>query len=246
MRGSSRQRLTGPLLCFRCLTPGHLVRECANALRCKTCLLYRHRARAYINRRLGVKQVWQRRTQTQSEGINSSPIEARAKERTVQSDPSLHAQCTAPIDQSASSPSVPSTPKQGAESSSSSSAHHRPTLLSEQEAEQVAAAIAKSTAAMANFAINPTRFIPHGLETQDGGEQRLQRIVTHLPGAFRRRHEEYAIAITDAMLPPHQAANLMYATRDYIEGEMHLQVRSFCRHPDGIGLFQLTSPLRRA
>ncbi|KAK1602426.1 hypothetical protein QYE76_037449 [Lolium multiflorum] len=43
-----RRRSTSPAgaeLCFRCLDPGHLVRDCTNKVRCRTCLLLGHSSR---------------------------------------------------------------------------------------------------------------------------------------------------------------------------------------------------------
>lgn len=55
---------------------------------------------------------------------------------------------------------------------------------------------------MANFTINPTRFLPQGFPIIDGGPERLQRIYAHLPGPVRRRHEEYALAVPEVQLEP--------------------------------------------
>lgn len=55
---------------------------------------------------------------------------------------------------------------------------------------------------MANFAINLARFTPAGLQIQDGGPERLQRIDANLQGPVRRGHEEYTLAVTNINLPP--------------------------------------------
>ena len=52
---------------------------------------------------------------------------------------------------------------------------------------------------MANFAINPTLFVPDGLEIEDWARPTRGRII--ISGNLPRHHEEYAIV---TVLPPPQ------------------------------------------
>jgi hypothetical protein len=45
-------------LCFRCLSPTHLVKDCWGETRCIYCFNYGHRARYCAKRRLDLKRKW--------------------------------------------------------------------------------------------------------------------------------------------------------------------------------------------
>ncbi|CAD6337415.1 unnamed protein product [Miscanthus lutarioriparius] len=58
--------------------------------------------------------------------------------------------------------------------------------------------------AMVNFAIDPRRFFPSVMILEDGGQHRRARRTVCVSGGIVKRHEDYAIAITDAQLTPAQ------------------------------------------
>jgi hypothetical protein len=95
---------------------------------------------------------------------------------------------------------------------------------------------------MANFAINPTPFLHSRVKAEDGGKQRIPRAVVNLIGNVLHAHQEYILAIdilqnVDATDIP----EVMNQVRDYITNVFHILTRSVCRHPFGIGLYQLDS-----
>jgi len=57
---------------------------------------------------------------------------------------------------------------------------------------------------MANFAIDPRRFFPSAMILEDGGQHRHARCTVCVSGGIVKRHEDYAIAITEAQLTPAQ------------------------------------------
>ncbi|GJN22737.1 hypothetical protein PR202_gb10332 [Eleusine coracana subsp. coracana] len=98
---------------------------------------------------------------------------------------------------------------------------------------------------MANFAINPTRFIPAWMLLEDGGPLREARATVNISGGIQRRHEDCAIAITEEHLTAAQKVQFMHQIRDYIEIEVRKQVRHCSSHPHGIGIFQLHDACQR-
>jgi hypothetical protein len=93
---------------------------------------------------------------------------------------------------------------------------------------------------MVNFAVDLMPFLPSGVQPEDGGNQRIPRMVVNLVGNILHAHEEYILAIgilhnVDATDIP----EFMNQVRDYIANAFHILVRSVCRHPFGIGLYQL-------
>lgn len=98
---------------------------------------------------------------------------------------------------------------------------------------------------MANFDLNPTRFLPQGFLIIDGRPGRSQRIYAHLSGPVRRRHEEYAIAVVDVQLEPQQLNAVLHEIRNDVQYEAPIAVQSFSRHPHGLKLFQQSSPMHR-
>ena len=104
---------------------------------------------------------------------------------------------------------------------------------------------ANSAQAMANFAIDPRRFFPSVMILEDGGQHRRARRTVCVSGGIVKRHEDYAIAITEAQLTPAQQLQLMHLTRDYIEIEVRKNVLYFAPHPNGVGIYQLRDPCQR-
>ncbi|KAK3160566.1 hypothetical protein QOZ80_1BG0061260 [Eleusine coracana subsp. coracana] len=99
---------------------------------------------------------------------------------------------------------------------------------------------------MANFAMDPARFILEGMQLEDGGQHRLARRTVFLSRDVQKYHESYAIAVTDEVdLTPAQITHIMHMIRHYIEVQHRKHVESFQRHPHGIGIFRLCDACER-
>jgi hypothetical protein len=98
---------------------------------------------------------------------------------------------------------------------------------------------------MADFDIEPERFIPTGMDLENGGPNRRERATVCFSGAPSRRHEEYAIVVTDEILTPAQRLAFMYEVRDYIRVEASRHVVSYGPHPHGIGIYCFQSTCDR-
>jgi hypothetical protein len=48
---------------------------------------------------------------------------------------------------------------------------------------------------MVNFIVDPTPFLPLGVQVEDGGNQRIPRAVVNLAGNVLHAHEEYILAL---------------------------------------------------
>lgn len=71
---------TNVRLCFLCLSPNHLVRECRGEIRCIYCFSYGHRARFCVKRKLDLQHKWAAKpnkltsgTVCVEDGIDKSP-----------------------------------------------------------------------------------------------------------------------------------------------------------------------------
>jgi hypothetical protein len=99
---------------------------------------------------------------------------------------------------------------------------------------------------MANFPVDPLPFIPPGIEIEDGGPHRVPRAVVHLFGNAVHAHEEYVLAVdSQQILDADDLQGFMNQVTDYILETFHIPVRSRCRHPFGIGLFQLDTTFHK-
>ncbi|RLN03176.1 hypothetical protein C2845_PM13G03640 [Panicum miliaceum] len=98
---------------------------------------------------------------------------------------------------------------------------------------------------MAAFDIEPERFIPTRMDLEDGGPNRRERVIVCFSSAPSRRHEEYAIAVTEENLTPAQCPTFMHEVREYISVVARRQVVSFSPHPHGIGIYGFQSSCDR-
>jgi hypothetical protein len=93
---------------------------------------------------------------------------------------------------------------------------------------------------MANFTFNPAPFLSAGVQLEDGGNQRIPLAVVNLAGNVLHAHEEYILALDILqILETTYIPELMNQVRDYIAHTFHILICSICRHPFGIGLYQL-------
>ena len=70
---------------------------------------------------------------------------------------------------------------------------------------------------MANFAIDPLRFLPTDIGVEDGGEDRISRTHVSLLGNHAQNHEEYLVAIDgEEEINPQEYHVFIPQVKDYI------------------------------
>jgi hypothetical protein len=101
----------------------------------------------------------------------------------------------------------------------------------------------KTTEEMANFEVDPTPFVPEGMNVEDWARPACGRIV--ITANPPRCHEEYAIISID----PSSPANYIYESIDevleYFEEEHRVRFRSCCPSPLGLCLAQFPLAIAR-
>jgi hypothetical protein len=88
---------------------------------------------------------------------------------------------------------------------------------------------------MANFAVDPTPFVPEGLEIEDWARPARGRIVIN--GIPPRHHDEYAIISLAPPPPPDQLHEAMEEVVAFLEEEQHAVIRSCCLSSLGLCWF---------
>jgi hypothetical protein len=97
-----------------------------------------------------------------------------------------------------------------------------------------------------NFPINLAPFIPPALQVEDGGPQRVARSFVNLASNVLHVHEQYVIVVdTFQVLDQEDIHPFMHQVIEYITGVRHLPIRSVCRHPFGIALYQLDTTFHK-
>jgi hypothetical protein len=95
---------------------------------------------------------------------------------------------------------------------------------------------------MANFAVNPSPFVPAGLEVEDWAHSARGRII--VCGNPPRRHEDYAIITVHPPPPQNHLYDEMEVVQ-YFEEVCRVRVQSSCLSPLGLCLIQFSSPVTR-
>ncbi|CAN6196784.1 unnamed protein product [Urochloa humidicola] len=220
-------------VCFKCLAQGHHVRECRGKFRCLNCYNYGHQARKCFKGKSKVN--WTPKSPKHTPPSNGSSLDDTSQPEEPPPNPS--ASCSP----SGTPPKTPSPTHQSTDTSPSPLNHPpnqspsaSPSTTSQIEEEE-----------MAEIDIHPERFIPTGMEMEDGGNNRVQQATVCFSGAPIKRHEEFAIATTEEDLGPAQRLAFMHEVRDYIRVVARKQVISFSPHPHGIGIYRLDSACDR-
>jgi len=169
--------------CQKCLEKGHFASACTSTLWCISCLRSGHVKKDCnkFARILGL--VWQ------AKPVNAPSSEARCRNISLTNLlPNLDLPCTSAFTPSSSSISPgPKTPPTSPPATPPPPSHS-PSLEAE------------LPTPMANFHLDPLRYVPAGHHIVDGGEDRLPRtfVTPHIP--IVRRHEEFMLA--EVMLIP--------------------------------------------
>jgi hypothetical protein len=98
---------------------------------------------------------------------------------------------------------------------------------------------------MANFPVNPFRFVPEGLIIDDGPADRVVRSHVALPAEAPSYHGEYAIAVTDRQVAELERPALLSRLVDLLRFNHNVEVHSARSSPFGIGLFRFGTVMTR-
>ncbi|KAK1615922.1 hypothetical protein QYE76_021439 [Lolium multiflorum] len=99
-----------------------------------------------------------------------------------------------------------------------------------------------TSVAMANFELNPSRWVPHGFHIIDGGPTRLPRTFYNATVAPAVNHGNFCVAQLNP--PPQQQDEIFWRDiiRDFIVNHHQRAVENMQPCLFGVGLFQLRSP----
>jgi hypothetical protein len=98
---------------------------------------------------------------------------------------------------------------------------------------------------MANFPINPFRFLPDGMIVDDGPTNRVIRAFMALPAEPPAYHGEYAIAVADREVADLERPALLNTLVTRMTYNHNIDVQNVRSSPFGIGLFRFGSVLVR-
>lgn len=207
--------------CYRCLSPLHLVKDCNNPVRCRHCYYYGHIEKWCNKRKAKTTRQWRAKQGQLPRHDTAQSAQHDTQDSELNSGQPQPAR--SPSEKAVTLICAPSPPF----------AHSASQLI-------------VWSPTMANFPVDPHRFIPQHMEIEDGGANRIPRAFVNLSGAPARNFEEYVIAEdVDELLDHGDYAVFVHQIRQFLVDELHVPVRFACIHPLGIGLFQLDSVFHR-
>ncbi|TVU07256.1 hypothetical protein EJB05_47304, partial [Eragrostis curvula] len=224
----SQFRSNGTRLCFRCLSPNHLVKYCQGKIRCNFCFGYNHND--CFRKKWVSNTTWRAKQQSvQNKSVSAAGVQSPTKKAhsTVSGNASL-----TQVTSCRGSPTAQLPPQ--------TQTQLTPLLC------LVSNQGASSSQAMANFPMDPHPFIAPEMHLDMGTPARVSRAEISFSGEPVRAHEDFVIALdVDNEINPPDYGIFLQQIRQYITHELHLQV-TYCRiHPFGIGLIQLGSIFQR-
>lgn len=230
--------------CSRCMRMGHLRKFCKFPVRCLVCYNYGHWAKnCFLSK---TKLFWRPKRHPRPSLVANPKVQWKPKVPLLQQP--KEGETTSLMSDSLSSPQeaqglhppnsqlelpfliVPSGTSAGEENPSNSNDALAPTPPSDDH--------------MANFACDPTSFIPFGAHIEDGW-QRPARTRVAIGGEPPRRHEEYAIVtLVPPPLPVHARVTLTDVV-NLLEANFPVRVESYFLSPLGLGLVEFGSAMQR-
>ncbi|TVU28811.1 hypothetical protein EJB05_20344, partial [Eragrostis curvula] len=224
--GASPSQPDHSMVCYHCLGPGHLVRECTSQIRCRSCFNYGHKARRCL-KRPSHHSKWAPKPNTQ-----------------VQHDTERLEPC-APQEDGTKACYEALNAKEAASSPSSTLQTNSSLSLPGNRESQAEHALPSQTT-MANFAIAPHRYLQFGMHIEDGGPHRRARKTVCISGnPPPLRHEDCAFAVTEEELSANQMLQFMHEISDYIEVQVRKTVVFYSIHPHGVGIYRLRDACQR-
>ncbi|TVU25943.1 hypothetical protein EJB05_28466, partial [Eragrostis curvula] len=235
--GTMSNNVPSSVVCGNCLAWGHIARECASEVRCRFCFDYGHRVKQRFRKKMKQKLIWAPKPRTvQLPASPLGPLNDQSCKPTPRANDSWHST------EKDTSSACTRKDSQNTRVSSSlppcRSLNPPITLLIDDLIQQQA---------MANFAIDPTRYFPTLTSNEDGGPHRRARRTVVVSGDIEKTHEDHAIATCDEVqnLSPAQTMQFLQQISDFVEIHARKHVLSFAPHPHGIGIFQLGSACER-
>jgi hypothetical protein len=100
---------------------------------------------------------------------------------------------------------------------------------------------------MANFPINPHRFVPHGFDILEpwGAQDHPARMYLTATVAPPKRHESWARAQVDPRPEGEDIDQVLNQVHDHIQQNLHWDVLSFAESAVGLGLFRMHDSITR-
>jgi hypothetical protein len=98
---------------------------------------------------------------------------------------------------------------------------------------------------MANFPVNPFRFLPDGMTIDEGPQDRVVRGHMAVPPEAPLYHGEYAIAVANWYVPDLLRPEMLEELVNILRYDHHIDVRSARSSPFGIGLIKFRSVVVR-
>ena len=98
---------------------------------------------------------------------------------------------------------------------------------------------------MANFRLDPRRFLPAGLDIIDGGLERFPRAFYTASQPPPRMHEQYMVAIVEPEPPAHLVAVRRQQVLHFLTHDLQVMVQSAQTWFQGVGMFEMQNPIIR-
>ncbi|TVU20466.1 hypothetical protein EJB05_36674, partial [Eragrostis curvula] len=218
LNGCHQQQLrdSRPVSCFRCLSPLHLIANCNNSVRCKICYFYGH-----ISRDCRAKFRFRASAWAKKDPVDHGPA--------GNPKPIGNGEASISGDSGQSPPSPP--PNQNSSACSSPLAGN---------------SAPPSSAAMANFPVDPRHFTEPGFTIAPKDPARPPiRIRSYLGRAPEKSFEDTAIAILEPRVAQLDFRHMARALRGYLVSEFQLCDTMIYPCPMGAAYVRFCTPLQR-
>lgn len=233
--------LGGAAQCPRCLRKGHNNKSCSYPIRCLCCYNYGHREKQCLNK-LKWRVQWKPKSLSGDKVAFGPKLQWKPK-IPLESQPNISGETTMLVDDSHSPREVQQPHLSNSQNGTTPPPLHinlpptvspqsPPAFVIEQEQEPD---FPPQSIVMANFACDPTPYLPFGAHVENGW-QRPARSRVAIGGEPPRCHEEYGIISMDLPPPPALARQALTEVVAFLEANFPVRVFSHFLSPLGLGL----------